>query len=299
MTDNRNKQLILANSILKSKKVTRAFCSIGSNIFFEFGEESFIWISLSSWRLTKDSHLVTGSGDSHQKICVEIEELKGKKFLKTKILSPYWEVEFEFGGGYKLTTFFDWAEEEQWTICLPHDGGLEIDCSTEEVRKELAKTAPIRECPPPYEDWDFSEENHIVETTLVSQNRRITIELSNDLTVNLERCTWRLSKNGSYISGCSDEEMANYKPELGEKALSKSEPEDCDPFGAADNCRDLFKKIKGSKLARITVNNRFMDMVIKFENGYEIETFTSCVAERYWILRRGRYCYEGIVSLES
>ena len=128
------KSLKLLQSDLVKLSVNTAFNSIGSNVFFEFGQEIeknvsngkkelrkewVIWISMASWRMTRHGKYIGGSGDDRGLIEGNIQRLLGKHFQSIHILSQFLDVEFNFEDGYQLTTFFNWREEDQWTIFLP------------------------------------------------------------------------------------------------------------------------------------------------------------------------------------
>ena len=146
----------LINESLVHLVMDRTFNSIGSNVFFEFGKEKevihkngkkqlkkewSIWISLASWRISKNNRYIVGSGDSQKIIQSRIQTLLGKRFQSLLFLSQFLDAEFNFEDGYQITTFFNWMEEDQWTIFLPDDSNIGVDCSNQTALKNVQCTA--------------------------------------------------------------------------------------------------------------------------------------------------------------
>ncbi len=115
----------------------RTYNSIGSNIFFEFGEEKeyvfpngkksvqkewCIWLSWTSWRITRHSRYITGSDESPE-ISIQsfLDKLMGKQLQSLLFISQFLDIEINFQDGYKIDTFFNYSFENQWLIFLPND----------------------------------------------------------------------------------------------------------------------------------------------------------------------------------
>lgn len=148
---------------LVNQSVNRTNNSIGSNIFIRFGKdieyifpngrkssrkEWTIWVSHASWRLSKDEKYMAGSFDDPLIIQANIDKLLGKRFQSFHFLSQFLDMEFNFEDGYQLTTFFNWREENQWTIFLSNQTEIWVDCSNEEEIKKvqsLAEQCTIKE----------------------------------------------------------------------------------------------------------------------------------------------------------
>ncbi|MEI8301491.1 MAG: hypothetical protein WCG10_07800, partial [Chlamydiota bacterium] len=157
--------------------INRAYNSIGSNIFLKFGEgkEYFlrngiksveypwcIWVSDASWRLSQYGNYIVGSDDLPDDMESSLQKLLCQRFQSFQFLSQFLDVEFNFTDGYQLTTFFNWAEEDQWVILLPDKSSINIDCSSVEALKqvqEIAKHLPIIE---PYKKMEFPEDDLLV-----------------------------------------------------------------------------------------------------------------------------------------
>ena len=263
------KSLQLIDLGLANQKITRAFNSIGSNIFFEFGKdieitfpngkkdtrkEWVIWIGDASWRIVNHNKYVIGSGD--RIIQSKIQILKGKRFQFFQALSQFFDIEFNFEDGYQLSTFFNGLLEDQWTLFLPNQTEIFIDCSNKnKIHKvmDITNHLSIKNYFQPIEP----SLNDIKVTNIIYDELDLrTIQCENDISIKLERCTWRLEKDNEYLVGYLDENKENIKNE--------------------------FSRIIGKKIHRIDVANTMMDARFQFEDLYVLKTFTCCRKVTQW-----------------
>ena len=243
----------LINAQLPHVKVERSFNSIGSNIFVEFGKkieeilkngrkttfrEWSIWIGDASWRISKNGKYVVGSDDYPQSIQHHIQELVGLQFVHSNFLSSFLDIEFDFENGYKLTTFFNWSEEDQWTIFLPNGANIGTDCSSQAKINEIQNIASF----------------HFEDNTLVV----------------LHNCTWRLTKNNTYLIGNIDDDNQN-----------------------------ILSELIGKKLKQVRLLNSEMDAQFHFEEQYILETFTCYKTADQWEISTPDGTFHGKIELDT
>jgi hypothetical protein len=271
----RDKNFLRACQLIKKNLVNldmnRAFNSVGSNVFFEFGEEKeiihkngrrnlrkewSIWLSKVSWRLTKNEEYIIGSGDPPEEIQVNIQKLLGKRFRSFQFLSQFLDIEFNFEDGYQLTTFFNWIEEDQWTLFLPDNTNIGVDCANAEEIKNIRKTAKHFQINENYKKIELPYKD--IGVTGIDYNKYglPVIYLEHDTWISLENCTWRLERDNDYLIGCLDDDYSK----TNENLLSLIE----------------------NKLNQIDVINSMMDARFQFENQYVLKTFTCCRAPAQW-----------------
>ncbi len=277
----------LINTSLVHLEMDRTFNSIGSNVFFQFGKEKKVevrkgrkiiekewslWISDASWRISKNGKYIVGSGDSPQIIQSNIQRLLGKRFQSFQFLSQFLDVAFNFEDSYEIITFFNWAEDNQWSLLLPDDSSIGIDCSNKEAIKNvqsIAKNFPIIET--------YKKLNDLLQGAFVTKINSNKYNLpvfhfENDISFNLEACAWRLEKNKEYIIGCLDNDKGKIKNELS-KLISK-------------------------KLKRFNIANSMMDARLQFENGYVLKTFTCCRIVNQWkIFSQNKPVFSASISI--
>jgi len=252
-------------------KMDRTFNSIGSNVFFEFGKEKEVihkngkkqlkkewslWISLASWRINKGDKYIVGSGDDPQTIQSNIQQLLGKRFQSLSFLSQFLDVEFTFEDGYQITTFFNWMEEDQWTIFLPDDSNIGVDCSSAEAIKNTQTISQQFTVKENYKKIDSPLQKTVI-TNIAFNDRNLPIfHFENDSSIHFEACAWRLEKNSNYVIGCLDEDFKKIKREL--------------------------THLVGKKLNQVDIANPMMDARIQFEDGFVLKTFSCCHIEEQW-----------------
>lgn len=254
----------LIKSDLTKLEINHVFNSIGSNVFFEFGEDQeitfkngkkdiqkewSIWAGNVSWKITKYKKYVVGSGDSREAIQLYIQELLGKRFLSLQFNSQFLDAEFSFTEGYCLTTFFDRLAEDQWTIFLPNQTTIGVDgCSYEEV-KEIQDQAKDFSIVENYRELEFSQKGLCVSEIVYDENDQPTF-LFMSKEIRFQNCTWRLEKGQEYLIGYLD--------------------------GDFDRVNKLMTKLIGKKLLRMSCASNLMDAKFEFEDQYVIKTF-ACV----------------------
>ncbi len=259
----------LINKNLVNLEVNRAFNSIGSNIFFEFGKEKevffkngkksiqkewSIWIGNSSWRMSEKGKYVVGSGDSPQTIQTNIQKLLGKRFKSFCFFSQFLDVEFDFENECRLTTFFNWREEDQWTVFLPDRTNIGADCASLEEIKNIQSIASGISIIKNYKKLDFKES--VLSEIFYDQHLQPNFRFENDFFINLENCTWRLEKDEDYLVGYLDRDQEEVKYKM--------------------------SGLIGKKLKQIDVLNPMMDARFQFENQYVLKTFSCCQRVNQW-----------------
>ncbi len=238
--------------------VNRAFNSIGSNIFLEFGNEQeivfrngekriqkdwSIWISHASWRLTQEGVHIIGSGDSSIAIQPNIQQLMGKRFQNLKFISSFLEVQFNFDEGYQLTTFFNGLREDQWTVFLPNLTNISIDCpelgDLNHIQK-LSEGLPIHE----KEGKSVLLERGISLTKILYSQDEPILEFDHSILFNLGNSAWRIEQAETYVVGNLD-----------------------------DNHADLHLLV-GKNLKEIQTTRAMTDVQLHFEDDYILNIFS-------------------------
>jgi hypothetical protein len=269
-----NKQFSNAYELIKLNlvnfSVNRAFNSIGSNVFFEFGKERkfvlkngkessqkewSIWIGDASWRITKNGKYIGGSGDSPENIQLSIQKLLGKRFQSLQFLSSFLDVEFHFDDGYQITTFFNWLEENQWTLFLPDQTNISVNCSNYEEIENVQNTASDFLIIENYKKLNFPKNELVLTEITYDDHGQLICCFEDGCSINLENCTWRLEKAQTYLIGCLDEEQ--------DKINKMSE-------------------LIGKKIKQIDVANSMMDARFQFEDQYVLRTFACCYKVNQW-----------------
>ena len=195
----------------------RTFNSVGSNIFFEFGEkkeyvfpngkksaqkEWSIWLSWASWRITHHNRYITGS-DENPEISIQsfLDKLLGKRFQSLLFISQFLDIELNFEDGYKINTFFNYSVENQWLIFLPNDSEMVIDCSTKESIKSLQSLSKQININDRFTKVNLSILGEKVDEISYKEDKVSKLILSNDFLVDLGTAAWRLAKNNEYYLG--------------------------------------------------------------------------------------------------
>jgi hypothetical protein len=245
------------NENLIDKPIERAFNSIGSNIFLEFGRlkevefpngkknlqrEWSIWLSHVSWRITKNNRYFMGS-DENLDINIQhhLQKLLGKRFQSLLFLSQFLDVEFNFGDGYQITTFFNWMEEDQWTVFLPDDSNIGTDCSSEAALKNVQNHASQFCITEHYEKINTPIQEGVISEITFNENNLPVFHFKENFSLSLESCVWRLEKGSLYLIGSLDEDLKKRKSKL--------------------------LLLIGKKLKQIDIANTMMDARFQFEDG--------------------------------
>jgi|GEM_PF-1545197 len=302
----------LINQKLVNLEMDRTFNSIGSNVFFEFGQENevffkngkkciekewSIWISNASWRISRHREYIVGSDDAPPIIQSNIKKLLGKRFKSIQFLSQFLDVEFNFEDGYQITTFFNWSEENQWTLLLPDEAGIRVDCSNWEAIKnvqDIAKHFPIIE--------NFKKINLIPEgevlNRITNENGEIIFHFNNEVSINFESCSWRLEKDSDYLTGRIDDWHArNPSGSFTEDASSKT-PET--PKEGQNVISDKMSCLIGKRLKQIAIVNEMMDAIFEFEDRYVLKTFTCFRSIYQWkIVKKSTPVFTANIQIEE
>lgn len=264
------KSLKLIDSSLVGQAINHSFNSIGSNIFFDFGKkyevafpngtketeyEWCIWISDSSWRITRNNKYLIGSGeDPAISIQACLQKLRNKRFESFKFLSQFLDIELQFEDGYKVTTFFNWYGENQWCIFLPNHPEITINCETKKSIKETQKLSKQVEIHSRYNPLDYLPQVTIHDIAY-TKGKGIQWKGTNDFSFNPGTAAWRLEKNKEYLFGQTD--YCFRKEDHREQEF-----------------KDIFAKLIGKKIKNIEVDDLGMDVKIQLDDGYIFEVFT-------------------------
>jgi len=269
----------LINKSLANQIMDRTFNSIGSNIFFEFGEkkeiinkegrkhirkEWSIWIGDVSWRITKNDEYITGSGDSREIMQPGIEDLLGLRFQSLLFLSRFLDAEFIFENGYRIETFFNWMEENQWTVFLADGSNIGVDCSSEKEILNVQNIARQFQIQEDYKELSTPVQGKVVQGISYDQCTMPILNFEDDFSIYLESCAWRLEKDDHYIIGCLDDNL-----EKTESAL---------------------RQLIGNKLQRLDIANSMMDARLQFEGAFVLKTFSCCHIKDQWKINKGKDC---------
>lgn len=258
----------------------RTYNSVGSNIFFEFGKqiesvlpngkkstqkEWCIWLNWTSWRISHHDKYVVGSGENPEvNIQTHLEKLLGKRFQSFFIISQFLDVEFNFADGYKVTTFFNRASENQWLMFLPGDSEIVIDCSTKESISSLRSLSKQIEVKCKYKKLDLLLSEAAVNEIFYAENKILKLVFANSFSIDLGSAGWRLEKDGEYCGGALD-----YYFE------SKQEQE--------TGFKNKLFELIGKNLRHISIDHTGMDVRLEFEGGSIVEIFTQAQADPWKI----------------
>jgi len=272
-----NKQFLdaytLINQSLAGLEMDRTFNSIGSNVFFEFGKERevvhrngkkqiekdwSIWIGNASWRISQGSKYIVGSGDSTEIIQSSIQKLLGKRFKSLHFLSQFLDPEFSFEEDYRITTFFNWLEEDQWTVFLPNETNISVDADTHESIKNVQNIARDFQIVENYERLDTPIQGTSLIGITYNENKLPVFHFEENLDLSLDSCAWRLEKDGNYVLGCLDDNAEKI-----EQALSH---------------------IVGKTLEQIDIANPMLDARFQFNGGFVLKTFSCCHTSQQWTI---------------
>ena len=275
--ENFSKAYELINTLLVNEKMDRTFNSIGSHVFFEFGKEKIvefknkrkfiekewsIWIGITSWRITKNNEFIVGSGDSPKMIQAGIKDLLGLRFQSFLSLSQFLDAEFNFEKGYRITTFFNWMEEDQWTVFLADGSSINIDCSSEKEIENVQNIASQFQIKEKYEELISPVQGKVVHEISYDKNTMPILCFEDNFSIHLESCAWRLEKDNHYVIGCLDDYFE--KTESG-----------------------LLQLIE-KKLKRIDIANSMMDTRLQFEGGLVLKTFSCVHVKEQWKIWKGK-----------
>lgn len=278
------------NKHLVGLEINRVFNSVGSNIFFEFGKdrevsngkegtgrECAIWIGNASWRISKNGKYIIGSNDCREDIHLHMQEMLGKCFQSFQFLSQFLDVVFNFDEGYQITTFFNWMEEDQWTIFLPDKTNIGIDLSNyEEIQsvRENAKCFPVIEY---YKELNYPHEERVITDITYKNNEHPIFNFESKFYIDLRFCDWRIEKDENYLIGYTDlylsDDKNNYWKKIGE--------------------------LVGKRIIKIEVNS-FMEGRFQFEDQYVIKTFACLrLIDQWGVLSKENHSFHAKIQLEK
>lgn len=254
----------------------RAYISIGSNLFVKFGEEYdtpfpngrpcksspwTIWLAGTSWRLSKKSNYIIGSSDPYDEMNENLKCLLGKKFITSRIISQFMDIQIDFEDGYQLTSFFNSISVDQWTLFASNENTIGVDNETkEEIQQiiELSKHFEIIELPQPI-SLPIDGKTFI---NFICDAYTLTLNFENNVSLVLDNCKWRIEQNKDYCIGCIDNALDRVS-ETAEKYLDQ---------------------IIGKKLIHSSMVKPFADAKLEFEDGWVIKTFSSWKEEKQWCI---------------
>jgi hypothetical protein len=262
---------------LYGKSVSKIYNSIGSNLFLRIGkkisipfkleerEEWIIWIGDSAWRITRDDIYIVGSGDFRDNIKLGIDQLLDRKIHKLFFTSDFLDLQIEFEDGYRLSTFFNCAEDNQWTIFMPNGEDLTAEFSNFEeiqavqiVAKEFAITQEYISLDPTI--WQYTIEN-----VFLNKAGALQIILSDNYCIDVFSATWRIESNGEFLLGYFHDETFN-----------------------PDN---IFQQFIGKQITQIgvRVSGSLMDAVFQIGTDLILRTFAFTRSVTQWELYKTKY----------
>lgn len=274
----------LLNTSLINQVMNRTYHSVGSNIFFEFGKQKevvlqngrkrfrrewSIWLSWTSWRIAQHNKYVIGSGENSEvNIQAHLDRLLGKRILSFRFLSQFLDLEINFEDGYKVTTFFNRIEENQWIIFLSNNTEIVIDCSSEkaiECIQNISKWVAIEN---KYQKLDFLFLDAEVKEFLFGENELLKIICTEGVVIDLGLLAWRLEKHNQYQLGRKDYYFLSIE-------------------GQNKEIQGKLLNLVGKKLRCIGTDRSGMDVRLEFEDGYILEIFTHARTHPWRIFYKG------------
>jgi hypothetical protein len=250
--------------------VNHTLNSIGSNIFIDFGQtrevilpnqkryierEWTIWIADAAWRITQHEAYVGGSSDSAATMDAALKRLLGKRFVSCQILSLFLDVAFHFESGYCLTTFFNWMQDNQWTVFLPDQTSVRIGYSEVCSLKDLRVLAEPLLMPDMCTTFELPVVGKRI-TEIVDQKGAPLLLCEEGISIALEEDSWRLEKDGTYEVGSAD-----------------------------DDAREKLVQVIGEKIVQVSVANAEMDARIRIGDRYVLQAFTCHRSIRAWAIK--------------
>ena len=272
----------------------RTFNSVGSNIFFEFGgskeyilpngkkdirKEWSIWLSWTSWRITHYNKYIIGSDENPEiSIQLSLDKLLGKRFQSLLFISQFLDIEFDFEDGYRVDTFFNYAEEDQWLIFLPNDSEIVIDCSTKESIKSLQALSKQISIKDRFTKINLPILVEKVNEISSAEDKILKLVFANNFSIDLGAAGWRLEKDGEYCGGGLDYYFESKK---GQEAGFKNK---------------LFELV-GKKIRHIGIDPSGMDARLEFEGGYILEIFTHAQTDPWKISHKGEVLWSANIEI--
>jgi hypothetical protein len=275
----------LLNTRLINQVMDRTYNSVGSNIFFEFGKQKevvfqngkkrlqkewSIWLSWTSWRISQYNKYVIGSGENLEiNLQTHLEKLLGKRILSFRFLSQFLDLEIDFEDGYRVTTFFNCIEENQWLLFFPNDIEIVIDCSSKKAIESVQCLSKQIEIKNKYKKLEFSFSDERIENLVFFGNDLTKILLTEDFSISLGLSAWRLEKNDQYQMGRKDYYFGSIE-------------------GQSKELKVELLNLVGKKIKRMSIDSSGMDIRLEFEDGYIFEIFTHSKGEPWRIYSKNK-----------
>lgn len=265
------------NKNLAGLELMHAFNSVGTNVFFDFGQEKIktykngknssewdwtIWLGNIAWRLSKNGKYIVGAEDPRDLIETQIQKIIGKGFQSFHFLSQFLDIAIKFDEGYQLTTFFNWCKKNQWIIFLPDRSCIGADCSNQEEIQKIKKISENFQITENYKKLNIPIGEVILKKIFYEEYWRVLFLFENTIWIDFGNSRWRLEKNDEYLAGWTD----FYFDEEDVKE---------------NKIRNILNQLIGKKLINIETND-FMDGKLHFEDGYVLKTFICHKSEYQW-----------------
>lgn len=255
------------NEKILAESVKRAYISVGSHLFINFGEEIeskfpngqpckdsqwTIWLGGSvGWRLSQKDKYITDSSDTYEEMNAKVQQLLGKKFLTSRILSQFMDIQFDFEDGYHLTCFLKTILRQQWVLFCSNDNTVGLESETKPQVQQIVGLSKHFDIVNPFQLINLPIDKKTV-LGFSLEEASLYLDFEDDLSLYLECCAWRIEKNGIYCIGSVDQ-------------FNHTINEDASKY---------LKEIKGKKLLKSSVIQPFQDAKFEFENDYVIKTFS-------------------------
>ena len=264
----------LAKYNLINLEITHAFNSIGSHIFFDFGEHKeiilkngkktfkwdwTIWFSNTTWRLCKDGKYIVGSNDPSTLIEKSIQKLLGKRLQSLYFISQFLDVTINFEDGYQLVSFFNWFSERQWLVLVPDNNNLKINCANYKEIRETRTIAKHFQIIENFKECDILSEKVSLTNILFKEWGRPIFKFGKKIILDLKFCKWRLEREENYLVGHTDFALSKHKNKI----------------------HTLMNELIGKKLIKIKLNE-FQEAKFEFEDNFVIQTFACLRSTLQW-----------------
>ncbi|MDP1834321.1 MAG: hypothetical protein Q8K75_00180 [Chlamydiales bacterium] len=202
-------RLQYAAKMLDGREISKVRCSIGSNVFFGWGDdvihklsndgthhdsEWMVWLSFTDWRITHLGEYVLGVGDPHEIIKERLPLMIGKRLKSLEVISPLMDIEIAFDDGYKITTFIHSFEEDQWTLFFPDSTWLDVPFETEQQRQRVKKISKYFKFSTPFQKLDTVIDDMMIKKTFYDDERGFSLYFDKHLSLIIDMFAWRIVK---------------------------------------------------------------------------------------------------------
>lgn len=247
--------------------VKRAYISVGSHLFINLGNEIeskfpngrpckksqwTIWLGGSvGWRLSKKNKYITDSSEPYEEMNAKVQQLLGKKYLSSSIMSQFMDIQFDFEDGYQLTSFLKRVLREQWVLFCSNGHTVGLESEKKSQIEQIVALSEYFDIVDLFQFIDLPIDQKKVWGFSLEEGS-LYLDFQDDLSLFLESCAWRIEKNGIYCIGSLDHFSDRIK----------------------EDASEYLNEIKGKKLIQSSVIPPFQDAKFEFENGYIIKTFS-------------------------